>query len=324
MGTSAGSNDEEGASMTRDAATSEQFSVLSGAWIMSCNDQNPIMTYRGISDRLNLAEGFDVKALIDSRRELFRSGVPDFQLDPWKAKLREGVNVPNWIRQISDDNERKKAIDSLSRHDVFRNQFRITKTDPCDLATIEWGLEHIERLRNSKVEERQQRIQLVSLLVIPVLSLVTAIVSLLGTAYVQFNINRAQTELKQYELGFKPKQEAYTAFMSSLLAVYDAATTADGGKLVSATSRMESVYFTFEPFLSPTANEELWRKLQEFFAFCRNDLAQATRAATAGGSAAVETATESAKNFVAFRNYFRSRLFTALFSGGPVGTPPSK
>lgn len=56
------------------------FDILSAIWILSCNDENPIMTYRSIKYRLGLPENYDAKGLIESRGELFRKGVPQNRL----------------------------------------------------------------------------------------------------------------------------------------------------------------------------------------------------------------------------------------------------
>ncbi len=299
------------------AAINDRFSILSATWIMSCNDQNPIMTYRGINDRLKLADDYAIKSLVDSRRELFRPGVPDAKLNPWKEELKAGSNVPDWIRKLPLETQRT-VIENLSQQDVFRNQFRITSPDACALLTIDWGLQHIERLKKGEVDAKEHADKRFNLVVIPVASILIAILSLLATAYVQFSINSAQAELKKHEVSFKPKQEAYAAFMTSLLAVYAAAGAGDGGRLLSSIERMQGNYFTLEPFVDAGSNTELWRKYEEFVAFSRQLAAQrATKQESIEGDSA-------AMKFDGFRNYFKSRLYAALFSSDAFGRVSSK
>ena len=133
------------------------FDILSATWILACNDENEIITYKGINDRLNLPKDYDVKALIQSRGELFRKSVPAHRLREWKDEMFTGCHLPAWIRDIDDATERKKAIENLSPDDVFRSQFRAGKDSPrSPVEIINWGLEHIDRLRKASVDAKEQ------------------------------------------------------------------------------------------------------------------------------------------------------------------------
>jgi hypothetical protein len=68
----------------------DDLDILSATWILSCNDENPILTYKGVSTRLKVADTSYVKSLVLSRRELFRPGIPCSRLEIWKAKMKEG------------------------------------------------------------------------------------------------------------------------------------------------------------------------------------------------------------------------------------------
>jgi len=50
----------------------EEFDILSSVWILACNDENPIITYKGIKHRLNIEDNYNLKKLILSRGDLFR------------------------------------------------------------------------------------------------------------------------------------------------------------------------------------------------------------------------------------------------------------
>ena len=124
---------------------------------MACNDENPIMTYEGIRRRLNQPSDFDVRGLIQGRGDLFRRGVSTRRLTDWKNKLLQGRNLPSWIREIQDENLRKQAIEKLTVDDVFRSQFRAEENAPrATIETIDWGLQHIDRLRKANFEAKDK------------------------------------------------------------------------------------------------------------------------------------------------------------------------
>src|SRR5262249_5371467 len=111
---------------TRLAITkADELDILSAVWILSCNDDNPIMTYRSIGQRLSLDESYDIKAIVRSRPELFRPGILNSRLNAWKDLMRGGKRRPAWITEIRDQTKQRQAIDSINREDVFRNQFRV-------------------------------------------------------------------------------------------------------------------------------------------------------------------------------------------------------
>jgi hypothetical protein len=129
-------------------AKTDELDILSGIWIMSCNDDNPIMTYRSVAQRLNLPETYDVKSVVRSRPELFRPGILNSRLNAWKDLPRTGKSRPNWIVEIHDQRKQREAIESIGREDVFRNQFRVDDgAGRSDIEVIDWGLQHIDRLR---------------------------------------------------------------------------------------------------------------------------------------------------------------------------------
>jgi len=135
----------------------DEFDVLSAIWILASNDENPSITYEGIKYRLNLPTDYDVRSLIASRGDLFRRGIPQQRLDRWKREMFEGKRVPSWLREIDDDAERQKRIQSLTTDDVFRSQFRAERDSPqSQIEVITWDLEHIDRLRRANLESWEQ------------------------------------------------------------------------------------------------------------------------------------------------------------------------
>lgn len=136
----------------------DEFAILTATWILASNDENPLMTYKGINYRLDLKTDYDVKRLIKSRGELFRRGVQDFRLKEWKTEmLQSHMKRPLWIRELGDEHAQHEAINSLTPNDVFRSQFRAySGAEKSSIEIIDWGLQHIERLRKASMESKEQ------------------------------------------------------------------------------------------------------------------------------------------------------------------------
>jgi hypothetical protein len=133
----------------------EELDLVSAVWILASNDENHLITFEGIRERLGLDENFDVKRLVRKRRELFRPGAPPGELEEWQASMRKGSRLPTWIKLISDDSKRLVTIDGLSQKDVFRSQFRANRDSPkSQVEIVSWGLEHIDRIRKSRIAAR--------------------------------------------------------------------------------------------------------------------------------------------------------------------------
>lgn len=134
----------------------EELDLVSAVWILASNDENHLLTYKGIRERLGLSASFDVQGLILKRRELFRPGAPPGELEDWQSSMRKGDRLPNWIKLIKDDSLRLRTIDGLSQMDVFRSQFRPNRDSPkSEVEVLSWGLDHIDRIRKSKVASQE-------------------------------------------------------------------------------------------------------------------------------------------------------------------------
>jgi hypothetical protein len=252
---------------SRDAAA--DLDVLSATWILSCNDENPIITYKGISSRLNLPDTFDVRKLVQSRRELFRPGILRSRLDAWKERMKNGRGIPGWISEIEDKTARDKVIDDLTQDDVFRNQFRTQDGAPkCSIEIMDWGLNHIDRLRKSRADERETRLKRWGTVVIPAVSIFLGFAALFASSWIGWSSISEQTAMKRYEVSFKPKQEAYSRFMS---AIGDAAVSAparDKENVLKQLSQAEQAYFLFEPFLDKETRSDILKRLAKFDSLC--------------------------------------------------------
>lgn len=149
------------------------FDILSATWILASNDENEMITYEGIKSRLNLPTNCNVKKLIQSRGELFRISVPESRLKNWKKEMHTGHHLPIWIKEIDDNTEKTKTIDNLTTADIFRSQFRAGKDSPqSPIEIINWGLEHIERLRKASLDARDQSVKRWEIWLVFILSLI--------------------------------------------------------------------------------------------------------------------------------------------------------
>lgn len=285
----------------------DDLDTLSAIWILSCNDDNPIMTYRGIAQRLALPDDEFVRTLVRSRSELFRPGILNSRLRDWKANMKSGKHRPAWVIEIQDKKEQEATIDRLTRDDVFRNQFRVERDAPkCSIEIIDWGLKHIERLRKDRSEEKDANQRKWSSIVIPLGSLAVALVSVLSSMGIQWVSIREQGELKRYEVSFKPKQEAYSNFMGALVNATNAAALQDKATLLVQFGRMEMAYFLIEPFLGAQLRQELFLKYSELVALCEKQTALLPPEAGQRKEAFIKEAS-------VYRQYFQSKLYSSLF-----------
>jgi len=134
----------------------EELDLVSAVWILASNDENHLVTYEGIRERLGLDENFNVRNLVLKRRELFRLGAPPGESEKWQADMRNGDRLPPWIKLIPDNAQRLKVIEDFSDKDVFRSQFRANRGAPkSDIAIVNWGLDHIDRIRKGRIASRE-------------------------------------------------------------------------------------------------------------------------------------------------------------------------
>jgi hypothetical protein len=253
----------------------DELDVLSGIWIMSCNDDNPIMTYKSIAQRLSLRADYDVKAVVHSRPELFRPGILNSRLNTWKDLMRSGKSRPNWIVEIHEHAEQRKAIDSLTRDDVFRNQFRVEDGAPkCDITVIDWGLQHIDRLRKAAAEERETKSRRWTSIIIPLVSLLVAIASVIVSGVVQWHSTSEQTATKRYEVDFAPKQRAYSSVIVGFDAMVSAVAGRDRPDLTKQILQMDAALSSLEPFLKKEIRDKISDDVENFVRLCNEQVAR--------------------------------------------------
>lgn len=288
----------------------DDLDLISAIWILTSNDANSIITYEGIRYRLELSAGYDVKQLVASRVELFRPSVSQDRLDRWKEEMRHNRSLPGWISDIPDPAKRAAQIDALTTDDVFRTQFRAAENaPPSSVEIIDWGLQHVDRLRRAGLESREERFKWITGLAFPIASMLIAIAALLSNAYLENRRRSSDIESKKYETTFRLKEQAYVSFMKGLWDAYDKAYRAetpslfDKPALYQSLDHLEGVYHSIEPFLDKPKNEELWIKYQEFASMCL-ELQKSPKS----------TGREKYhEQFIAFRSYFQSQLYDSLF-----------
>ncbi|MGC2237894.1 MAG: hypothetical protein WA584_17165 [Pyrinomonadaceae bacterium] len=309
----------------------EEAGTISAIWILTNNDENPIITYYSIYNRLGLPDSYDVRGLIKRHRELFRLKAPRFRLEQWKKQLYAGKKLPAWLTDIENIEERKKAIESLTTEDVFRSQFR-TKADSeaSSIEIINWGLEHIERLRKAKIETKEGGFKKWKEVWIPLGSIFASLLIAVGTIaitsywnnqniYIQYKSveiqNKSietQKQLKELELSYKPKLESYLSFLQKNDECFDFVVkrrlsskkiTEDNFQLIDCFRKLDNSFYALEPFLQSDKKQELELRLS----FYKNSLRGIDRFESDGNLK--KTIDESLKE----SDFMKKELFKELF-----------
>ncbi|MBN2412618.1 hypothetical protein JXQ31_13090 [candidate division KSB1 bacterium] len=176
----------------------EDLDYLSAIWILSCNDENPLITYKSINYRLGLQEDYPLKRFVLRHAELFRPGVLKSRLDEWKQKMLDGKSLPSWISDIENKIERDNTIKNLSKDDIFRCQFRTKDNAPkSDIKIIEWGLQHINRLRQARQDEIDRKYKYKSPLFVVFITALLTFTSTYFISYKTFNWNAEKERTRQ-------------------------------------------------------------------------------------------------------------------------------
>ncbi len=289
-----------------DLDKAEMLDVLSAIWILACNDENPAISYRGIRHRLRLSEAIDERRLVAAHGELFRLTIPTRRLELLKARYRLGTHLPSWLREMPEE-ERAKAIDELTVDDYFRSQFRAERdASRAPLPVVDWGLQHIDRLRKASHEVRDERLKRWSSFWIPLVSTLVALIAVGSSAYLQVQSGRDQRELKRYEVGFRPKADGYARFMQALTSSFNRAATGHAPATKQALDEADLAFIQLEPFLAPDDRDRLWGEYQQLIRFVLNASSQAQPADGINPSLVNE--------YLERRQRFREDLYRALFN----------
>src|SRR5215203_1922782 len=173
-------------------AKADDYDTLAAIWVLACNDDDPIITYRGLIRRLGPDTPYDIddiEVIVASRPELFRrGGVSDNRFDRWKEKMSNKPRqaLPSWLRDMERESDRKDAIEKLTPEHVFRSQFRVKEdAPPSEIDIIDWGLQHIERIRQARVEassELATKQQFYLVLAVSILNIIVTFIATIATA----------------------------------------------------------------------------------------------------------------------------------------------
>jgi hypothetical protein len=160
----------------------DEFDILASIWVIASNDTNPIVFYETVYFRLSLSEKYNLKALIEKRGDLFRNHASQHRLEALKNRwLNEASDRPAWLLDGRTEAEQILKIHSLQTNDAFQSQFRGFEGDQSrsSLEVVDWGLQHIERLRKTFLESREDKIkrwQLWSVMILTTLDLIVTII----------------------------------------------------------------------------------------------------------------------------------------------------
>lgn len=232
---------------------------------------------------MELPDSFDLEGLIKKHPELFRLKVPNLRLDKWKQEMLSGKKLTFWVSEFSDENERKKAIESLTPDDCFRSQFRAEKDAPrSPIEIIYWGLQHIERLRKVKVEIEETKRKWLREAVIPLLSLIIGLAAIVASSLVQYTSIDSQEKLKKYELdsqeklkkyevSFDQRNDSYVLIMKSFESVLKSVEARNKTNFQNNLEQLESSFYKIKPFLTLEAQSRFSRTLSNYIKYM-NDL----------------------------------------------------
>jgi len=284
----------------------DDLDILSAVWILSCNDENPSITYEGVKFRLSLPPGYNIRSLIDSRGELFRKKVPSKRLEEWKTKMLVGKHLPSWIKNVNNDTEREKIIKSLTEYDVFRNQFRTEyNAAKTPVEILDWGLQHIDRLRTAKIENREIRFKVWSTIWIPLFSMFVAFSAVTSSYFLQKESLITQKDIKRYELAIKPTQQHYSIFMQNIMTSYYSAYHGDKDFL-QYLDKMESAFYNIEPYLTETNRETIWNQFKQFTGLCMKIFEDSNKQLE-------ETQKDYFDSLMWYKKFFRKNLYEMMF-----------
>lgn len=251
----------------------DNLDILSSIWILASNDENCFITYKSVKHRLGLDENFDVEKLITLHGELFRLKAQKNAVEDWKAKMLKGKHLPSWIKAITDINQQTDIINKLTENDIFRSQFRAEiNAKPSNIEIINWGLEHIERIRRISLEKKEENYKKFTSFWIPILSTFISFVALISSYLIQQNVIKNQNDLKKTELEYKTKQDGYTSLMKNLTNSYINIDKNDKDKLQNYLDNIETSFYNIENLMNKKDADEVWKEYQSFTNFCYKNL----------------------------------------------------
>jgi len=297
--------------------TNDELGILSAVWVLACNDENPLMTYKSVRHRLGLSDDYPLEQLIKSRRELFRQGAPDLRVQDLKTELSKG-SAAGWLEGLSKE-ERDRAIQELTKEGVFRSQFRVVRgADKSRMELIEWGLQHLERLRKNEQLEEESRWKVLKEAIIPIVSILVAALAVGSTSWFQYLQIESQLEtkkheidsqerLKKYEVSFSHRITGYANLLEAYRAATEHARSGNGVELKSELERMDESIAQLRPFLHRDFYPALNRIFSDFKTFSESISLKASESLS-------ETET---RKLGEYNTIFTDRVFEETFEKSP-------
>lgn len=139
---------------------------------------------------------------------------------------------------------------------AFRSQFRIDReleSEPSDLATVNWGLEHIERLRRGRAETRQSVVALTTGIGGVAIGALVALTAPMVTTLYQGR----PADTARLTIDHQTRLDGYGALGKALAGAERAAKAGDGGALNGALNELASAAMTLSLLLDRDTRKSL-------------------------------------------------------------------
>jgi hypothetical protein len=327
------------------------FDNISAIWMLSSYDIDPIVTYKGIADRLGIDEK-DARRLVESRPELFSPVIAKKWLEHWKKWVTEGLHYPGWVlKEKETKKDRDELVGDLEIRDVFRSQAR-TRGDPDwewkDSRTpppgsgpsaheqVKLGLEHLDRLRKAAGEaaDRQRKdasdaaaqestLKQLKLTRYSVyVALATATITVLATSLTNFvtwentlknaEIASRDATTRRLDVYRQILGDAYASSLDAMQSAFDASRVSDGGEVQKQLGRIHMNLLRLEPLIDKSEfRNQLWGDYEEL----RVLLSEILRAGQQSPPPQPDTLQ---KRFEALRDKMHDRLYDLTRAGNLV------
>jgi hypothetical protein len=153
---------------------SNYWGNLFATWILACNDEQPIIFYKSLAERLGCDNTDDLREMVKNHRELFRP-MKEATLNKYKKHY---MDKPHCFPKVLNTNN--ESVEDAWRHitteDAFTSQFRRKpdeKKSSDDLR--DWGVNYIQKRWDMVVKTREERRFIRSAIYIPVASIIVTI-----------------------------------------------------------------------------------------------------------------------------------------------------
>ena len=161
---------------------------------------------------------------------------------------------------------------------------------------------HLKRPR--RLTGKSERATFLKDICIPLSSALIALAAVISTTIIQVKSLDSQRRLKIYEVSFKPKQDGYSEFMKNLYVAFECTYQGIHPNVVRACDELQIAYYTFKPFLTDSERKATWEKYQQFQEWCLSHVNE---------DKSKKDVDSFVNSFIEYKNYFRERLYTALF-----------